>query len=203
MIRRPGLGILILLASAPPVAATLVVDVDKASPGVFEVALTTNLTFDAVEVIVGGDVANGANLIPELLVPGFPSFGRILVESGTTLSPLGAPENSGVFEPAAAGDIALSYGVTNPLPGDWTAGLADQLWLRFNLLSGSAEVSARLFDNGLTVASASQTVASIPEAPPLVALGLLAAAIAARRRRRTRRARRAAPLPTAPLSGAP
>ncbi|MEM9187459.1 MAG: hypothetical protein AAGB00_13285, partial [Planctomycetota bacterium] len=134
------------MVAAPLLTAPLLTATEEL-PGVYALRVSTTALFQAVEVGVQGDVANGVNLVPDHPV----LAGRLLV-SGVNglrvLAPLGSPETNGVFQPGVNHDIDLTYGLTTPTPGDWVDGLAAEAMLRFELVSGDAVASVRLFRGG-------------------------------------------------------
>ncbi len=103
--------------------------------------MTTDIVFDTLIVGVNGNVADGVNLVPvhEQLAA------RQIVSTSNgfrLLSPLGSPESDGVIEPGISHDIELTYGVTNPVPGEWIDGLDSVPFLGFRLVSGSGNATA-------------------------------------------------------------
>ncbi|QDT01009.1 hypothetical protein [Adhaeretor mobilis] len=168
---------LLLAIVVDPASATLVVSTDEVSSGSFAIAVTTDQVFDAIEIGVNGDVGNGVNIVPispttmgQNYVSSSPSF-TLLSALGTNL------EADGVFEPGLNFDLDLTYGVTSPVPGQWTSGLSNALFLHFDLVNPSAiaNVTVNLY-NGSPTPFASETVqaiSAIPEASSVVVWSLL------------------------------
>ena len=145
----------------------------RLSPSQFSIEVTTDMTFDVIEVQVDGHVANGLNIVPINVTTGERQYTP--VGPLTLLSPLGSPLTDGVFEPGINADIDLTYGVTSPVPGQWTFGLTDAPFLQFDLLSGVASVTVNLLLGGGDVATQQVSVVAVPEANTVLCWSLLGA----------------------------
>lgn len=148
----------ILLAASSGRAATLLGAIESPS-GVFTLSVTTDAIFQAIEIGVDGDVANGMNAVP--INETFQSRQLVSTTDGfRLLSPLGSSATEGVFEPGLNADIDLTYGVTNPVPGEWIDGFVSMPFLQFDLQSEQALASVRLISSGQTVETATLTLRS-------------------------------------------
>lgn len=173
MFRLPSLIVLALTSAAQTSYASLVVSADETSPGQYTIDVSTDITFDTIQIEVYGDVGNGVNIVPDSMT----LFGKAYVDNvtSTALTPLGSPSTDGVFDPGLNGDIDLTYGVTFPAGGgEWTTGLTDAPFLQFDLLSGMADVTVNLLRGGPVAATSTiQTVSTIPEAESLLQWSML------------------------------
>ncbi|TWT87524.1 hypothetical protein Mal64_30650 [Pseudobythopirellula maris] len=153
------------LASLTPAMAESSIYATEGPIGTYSLYLSTDEVFNGMAVYVTaldeGSVANGVNIIPPN-----PSFGGAKYISQTTpsfsfLTPLGMSSTDGVFEPDPNGDIGLSYATGTP--GTTYSGLSDQPYLRFDLLSGDAEVRFRVLDVGIDLYDMTFSLSSIVE----------------------------------------
>jgi hypothetical protein len=133
------------------------IEVTESPPGTFHIEVTTDVVFDTLIVGVNGDVADGVNLVPIHEQLG----SRQIVSTSNgfrLLSPLGSPESVGVIQPGISHDIELTYGVTNPVPGEWIDGLDSVPFLGFRLVSGPGDAHAQFLYRGATVDEATQDI---------------------------------------------
>jgi hypothetical protein len=168
--RQFALSLVLTMMATSSSQAILVIDSIETAPSQFEIEITTDVTFDTLEIQVDGDVDNGVNIVPihPILLT------RVIISPPTQLSPLGSPSTDGVIEPGINSDIDLTYGVTNPVPGTWTVGLMNAAFLRFDLLSGMADVTVNLRLGGPVVATSTvQVIAAVPEAGAVLCLSII------------------------------
>ncbi len=166
---------LVLTVMATTSHATLVITSIETSPSEFAIHVTTDVTFDTLEIQVDGDVANGVNIVPIHPLTMERHYITFIPEF-TILAPSGSPSTDGVIEPGINSDIDLTYGVTTPVPGTWQVGLVNAPFLQFDLLSGIADVTVNLRLGGPVVATSTvQVSTAIPEAGAVLCLSILTA----------------------------
>ncbi|QDT01010.1 hypothetical protein [Adhaeretor mobilis] len=139
-------------------ARATTIEITSISTENYVVAVSTESVFDTLVLGVDGDVSEGVNVVPlnDQLAA------RVLTSTTSgfrLLTPLGAPDNEGVFEPGISHAIDLTYGVTSPVPGEWIDGLDSALFISFRLQSGVAAISLRLLHQGTEVEA---TTSSFP-----------------------------------------